>query len=85
MRNRHPEWSERQIECCLYWQGTARKQLREKIKIFSIEKPEYKILTCPEACGVNVTATVKKLGIVLEWSPKKWVYQVAFSWNRALT
>lgn len=22
----HPTWSKRQAECCLYWQGTARKQ-----------------------------------------------------------
>ncbi len=25
MRDKHPNWSERQCRCCLYWQGRARK------------------------------------------------------------
>lgn len=27
MRNLHPEWSERQVRCCLYWQKGARREL----------------------------------------------------------
>ena len=58
MRKKHPDWSKRQLECCLYWQQTARKQLREEIKKFKEQFPEYKIIRTPEACGVNVTATM---------------------------
>lgn len=25
MKNKHPLWSDRQLNCCLYWQTTARK------------------------------------------------------------
>jgi hypothetical protein len=32
---------------------------------------------CPEAMGVNVTATMKEIGIQLEWPPKRWAHQVA--------
>ena len=34
MKKKHPEWTKRQCECCLYWQPKARKQLREKIQLF---------------------------------------------------
>jgi len=30
-----------------------------------------------EANGVNVTATMKKIGIELEWPPREYAYQVA--------
>ncbi len=32
LKGRHPNWSIRQLECCLYWQSRARKQLEEAIK-----------------------------------------------------
>ena len=80
MRGRHPEWSWRQLVNCLYWQGTARKQLRGEIKAFLDAQPyltHWRVLTCPEACGLNVTATMKALGHNLEWPPKTKTYQVA--------
>lgn len=77
MRKRHPEWSERQLKCCLYWQGTARAALRRKIEAFLAEHPGLVALTCPEACGVDVTATMASLGIELEWPPVSVAYQVA--------
>lgn len=81
MRAAHPEWSIRQIECCLYWQGTARKQLREEINIFAFSVSQYiiRILGTPEAAGVNVTATMKSIGINLEWPPKKVAYQIVIA------
>jgi len=81
MKKLHPEWSQKQCECCLYWQGTARKQLKEKIKRAVDGRGLFgntlEILTTPEACGVDVTATMKRIGIDLEWPPKKFTYQVA--------
>jgi predicted metal-binding protein len=81
MRLKHPNWSQRQVECCLYWQGTARKQLSKEIDKF---KEEYKadfITRCPEAMGINVTETMKSIGILLEWPPVSKTYQVAIAYS----
>ncbi len=79
MRAVHPEWSKRQVECCLYWQGTARKQLKARVREFALEHAGYKVLYVPEACGVNVTATMRLLDIELEWPPVTVAYQVALA------
>ncbi len=75
MRAKHPNWSRRQLDCCLYWQGTARKPLRNYLK--SQMLPGFFITTCPEAMGVNITETMKNIGIELEWPPEHFTYQVA--------
>lgn len=79
LRHRHPDWSERQLKCCLYWQGGARKRLREEVGKFLAEHPGQTVLYCPEACGVNVTATMASIGICLEWPPETVAYQVALA------
>lgn len=81
MRERHPEWSQRQVECCLYWQGTARKELRETIEGFRIAHNECKwtVHTCPEAMGVDITATMAKVDEHLEWPPVTEAWQVALA------
>jgi len=79
MKEKHPDWTELQLKCCLYWQGKARKQLKNKIKEFSKNFPHYSIFTCPEAMGVDVTATMKLIGIELEWPPINYTYQIAFA------
>lgn len=73
----HPNWSQAQLECCLYWQGTARKQLKQQIKRWLQVYPDMHAETCPEAMGVNVTATMKDIGVELEWPPVKNTIQVA--------
>lgn len=81
LRKKHPDWSERQLACCLYWQGKARKQLKSRVRRFLLEQGEqaiyYKILYCPEAHGVDVTATMAKHGLTLQWPPKDYTCQVA--------
>jgi len=81
MRERHPDWSKRQLECCLYWQGTGRKQLKELIEEFERPRPKgmFSITTVPEAMGVNVTKTMRNAGIVLEWPPVNVAYQIAMA------
>lgn len=80
LRTKHKGWTRRQLYCCLYWQGTARKHLKDEIKKFQRLKPEHKITTCPEAMGVNVTALMKdNVGIDLEWPVETIAYQVAFA------
>lgn len=87
MWGKHPNWTERQAYCLLYWQGTARKQLREAVDRLMVEEimfmtspcgPSIVTLYCPEACGVNITETMRRAaGIELEWPPRKFAYQVA--------
>ncbi len=78
MYQEHPNWSQRQAECCLYWQGTARKRLKIKIVAFikQHKSDDLVLVDCPEGCGVNVTKTMKQLGIKLEWPPIRYAYQV---------
>lgn len=75
MRKRHPLWTHRQLSCCLYWQGTVRKFLRESIAKWvgenKKEYPDLAVTTCPEGMGINVTATMKQIGVSLEWPPKQ--------------
>jgi len=83
MKSLHPNWSVRQLHCCLYWQGTARKELREHIADW-LDEPRSNpfdrvdILEKPEAFGVNVTETMESVGIKMEWPPRLFAYQVVF-------
>ncbi len=83
MRDTHSDWSQRQLECCLYWQGTVRKQLKQEIEYNLRRNPLFDSVVlvstdCPEAMGVDVTATMKEVGIILEWPPRKIVRKIAF-------
>lgn len=79
MKEKHPDWSDYQLRCVLYWQPKARKQLKEEIIKFKKSHPEYTISTGPEAMGINVTKTMEQLGIKLDWPPTKSSYQVAIA------
>lgn len=76
MKARHPTWSDRQLYCCLYWQGTARTQLRLMTQDALRRNPTLTVVRCPEAHGVNVTATMASVGVELQWPPREWAYQV---------
>jgi hypothetical protein len=77
MGHLHPDWSERQRACCLYWQGTVRKCLRETCEEFTFMRPERQVNYCPEAMGVDLFKTCEVLGIELERNPKELVYKIA--------
>ena len=79
LRERHPQWTQRQLECCLYWQPRARKALKVRIGQFKRVYPEMTVSTIPEAMGINVTATMADIGEMLEWPPKTKTYQVAIA------
>ena len=74
MRAKHPNWSDRQLRCPLYWQGHARKAMRTFVDAQHIEG--YEPVWIPEAMGVNVTETCKNAGITLEWPPMTKTYVV---------
>jgi len=79
MKLKHPTWSDAQLKCVLYWQGSARKKLKEYIVEFIKQNKRFKVETCPEAMGVNITETMESVGIVLEWPPENLTYQVALA------
>jgi len=76
LKKKHPDWSDRQLYCCLYWQPKARQQLKAQIKDFFQVIKDCVIIKCPEASGVTLTATMKQIGINLEWPPRKYAYQI---------
>jgi hypothetical protein len=80
LRAKHPNWSERQTRCCLYWQPLVRKQLRAAIAEHALAHglpTDLIALAIPEACGVDLTRTMAQIGIHLEWPPIEWVYKIA--------
>jgi hypothetical protein len=77
MRALHPSWSYAQLTCVLYWQGTARKQLNDLINAVLPAFPGYTATWCPEGMGVDVTATLAVVGVVLEWPAVQIARQVA--------
>lgn len=79
MSEKHPSWSWRQLSCCLYWQAGARRQLERNIAEFRAKHIGFGVTRCPEAKGLNVTATLKNAGINMEWPPKKMALQVALA------
>jgi len=66
MKQQHPQWSDRQCRCVLYWQPKSRKQLKERIKIAHAYLGTNTDTSCPEAMGVNVYATARVSGLKLE-------------------
>lgn len=73
----HPDWTDRALANPRHWQN----HLRSIFKEFYTNKlnPNDKIFTSPEGMGVNITSTCSKIGINLEWPPKKFVYQIVLS------
>lgn len=81
MRASHPSWSERQLRCVLYWQGTARKRLRAEVVAFRAAHPEveWRVEETPEAMGLHVFETMRKAGVTLPWPPADIAIHVALA------
>lgn len=80
-RNKFPDATEYEIKNVIYWQGTAKMNHRKEIKRFFLLHDnllDYKAIT-PEALGVDVFATLKKVGINLDWPPTDLSYRVSFA------
>ena len=78
MKIKQPNWTYRQLSCVLYWQPKARKALKEKVKEALNTHKEYSVTYCPEGMGINVTQTMKNVGVILEWENIKIARQIAF-------
>ena len=79
LRAKHPDWSDRQLKCCYYWQNTARKQLMIGIKQFLREHRGFSVEPTPEAMGIDVTKTLVNAGFILEWPPEFSVCKIAIA------
>ena len=75
MKKLHPNWTEHQLKCVLYWQGSVRKRLKELCESFLFDGVVYN--TIPEAMGVHVINTMQKLGFDIQRQVTKKVYKVA--------
>lgn len=73
-RRKFPNISEKSLRNPLYWQSHVRAVTRKWAR--EVVEGDETIIEKPEAMGVDVTATCKKAGIILEWPPKKNVYRV---------
>jgi hypothetical protein len=65
----HPNWTNKQCKCCLYWQNGVRKRLREKGLLFIKNSSNYVYTLIPEAMGVNVFRTAHRHGLMLRKNP----------------
>lgn len=66
MKTLHPNWSEVQARCVLYWQNRSRKQLSQRTTMFQTTIKANFVSTVPEGRGVNVYATARHAGLKLE-------------------
>lgn len=66
MKEKHPNWTERQARCLLYWQGTVNKRLRILAERFVDGDESLKVINKPEAHGVDVFKMCEKIGWHLE-------------------
>lgn len=76
MKALHPQWSDKQCRCCLYWQNGVRKRLRQKCESFIATKKGYTYTLIPEAMGVNVFRTAHRHKLMIRKNPTV-VYKVA--------
>ncbi len=77
MRAKHPRWTIRQCRNSMWWKKAEMKKLFKLVEKFWIrEGKKHIIFKIPEAYGVNVTATMKSAGIILQWPPKDKVYMI---------
>lgn len=66
MREKHPKWTERQCRCLLYWQPRSRKQMRQRVEEAMPLVGASVSAACPEAMGLNVFATARRSGLILD-------------------
>lgn len=68
---KHPKWTVKQAYNLLYWQPKARKEHKvEQIRAFKMPGIQ-RVVRCPEAHGVHVSALMRDIDVPLEWPPRK--------------
>ena len=78
MKNAHPEWSDRNCRNCLRWQGGVKKRLKIACeRLMQAKKGELIYDLRPEAMGVHVFVTARRLGIPIKKNPVEKVFKIA--------
>jgi len=77
LRRVHPDWSDRQLICCLYWQSRVRSKQKDDVRIFMLSSGCTEWTDRPEAMGLNVIYTLNKLDIPIRPQIGSRVYKVA--------
>lgn len=75
----HPNCTDKQAKCVLYWQNSVRSKLRKQCEIFRHLHPDFIITLCPEAMGVNVIATAQIAKVPIKVKPEDIVYKIALA------
>lgn len=70
MKTKHPQWGDRMCRNLLYWQNGVRKRLRDKAHVYARPLFGDIVLELPEACGVNVVSTMKRVGVEIKRNPE---------------
>lgn len=77
MREKHPEWTTRQLACVLYWQAGVNRKLKDLTFRFHKKNKGTIFTMCPEAMGVHVLKTMRRLGFDIRRNPMHIVYKVS--------
>ncbi|MBD3261395.1 MAG: hypothetical protein GF334_06870 [Candidatus Altiarchaeales archaeon] len=77
MREKHPDWSARQLACVLYWQAGVNRRLKDLTLSFHKKNKGTIYTLCPEAMGVHVLKTMRRLGFNIRRNPTQIVYKVS--------
>lgn len=73
----HPHWTERQQRNVLYWQAGVKKLLNLESRSITEVIPGTVYTLLPEAMGVNVIATLRRLGVDVRVRPTDTVYKAS--------
>jgi predicted metal-binding protein len=77
MKQKHPTWSDRQLRNVIYWQGQAKKVLTAEIEKRLPYFRGFQICFNPEAMGVSIAETCRRMGVNLEFPPINKVWKIA--------
>lgn len=76
MKELHPNWSERQLKNCLYWQRNIDNRLLIETRKIMWDKKLFFLTQRPEAHRIDVLSTMKNLGYDIERNPENIVWKI---------
>lgn len=85
MKSLHPDWSDAQCACCLYWQKEVKKELKSATQIHICKLYQqtwgnkYDFDLIPGAMSLNIFETAPYHGIPIERNQQKILYKIAFA------
>lgn len=77
LRHKNPDLTDRQTRCVLYWQGKVRKMLKDDIAKFQYHHPGTVFTLLPEAMGIHVITTARRVGIPIKARPEDIIIKIA--------